>query len=380
MLESRSRDYVESRVRAGVLEQGTVDLLIAEGVGERLEREGIVHYGIELRFGGEGHRIPFDELTDGRGITIYGQQEVVKDLIAARLEAELPLRFGAEATGLAGIESETPAVTYSDDDGEHELRCDFVAGCDGFHGICREALPDGALGGARAGLSLRLARDPRRGAAVERGAHLRLQRARLRAPQPALTRAQPAVRAVRPGRRARVLAGRADLGRARPAARARRRLGARPRADRREGHRPDAQLRRRADAARPPLPRRRRRAHRPGDRGQGPQPGDRRRARARRGARRLLRRRRPLRPRLLLRDLPAPRLARSALRLVDDGDAAPLSGLRGRVPASGCSSPSSSTCAARGPPLRGWPRTTWGPRRSTTRPGRSPPSPLPAAQ
>src|SRR5919106_1449962 len=93
VLEDRDREYVEGRVRAGVLEQGTVDLLIEMGVGERLEREGLVHHGVELRFGGEGHRIPFDELTGGRGITIYGQQEVVKDLIAARLESGAPLLF-----------------------------------------------------------------------------------------------------------------------------------------------------------------------------------------------------------------------------------------------------------------------------------------------
>ena len=94
VLEARDREYVEQRVRAGVLEQGTVDLLKEMGVGERLEREGLVHHGVELRFDGEGHRIPFGELTDGRGITIYGQQEVVKDLIAARLDERrgAPLR------------------------------------------------------------------------------------------------------------------------------------------------------------------------------------------------------------------------------------------------------------------------------------------------
>jgi len=145
VLESRSRDYVERRVRAGVLEQGTVDLLIETGVGERLQREGIVHHGIELRFDGRGHRIPFDELADGRGITIYGQQEVVKDLIAARLDAGLPLLFEAEALGVEGIDGDEPTIRYRYEGRERELRCDVVAGCDGYHGVSREAAPAGAL-------------------------------------------------------------------------------------------------------------------------------------------------------------------------------------------------------------------------------------------
>jgi p-hydroxybenzoate 3-monooxygenase len=145
VLESRSREYVEARVRAGVLEQGTVDLLIETGVGDRLQDQGIVHHGIELRFGGRGHRIPFDELADGRGITIYGQQEVVKDLIAARLDTGAPLVFEAEAIGVEGIEGDSPTIRFRHRDAEHELRCDAVAGCDGYHGVCREAAPTGAL-------------------------------------------------------------------------------------------------------------------------------------------------------------------------------------------------------------------------------------------
>ena len=145
VLEARDREYVEGRVRAGVLEQGTVDLLIEMGVGERLEREGLVHHGVELRFGGRGHRIAFDELTGGRGITIYGQQEVVKDLIAARLEAGAPLLFEVEDVRPVGLDSERPALRFRHDGEEHELRCDVVAGCDGFHGVCRDAVPDGAL-------------------------------------------------------------------------------------------------------------------------------------------------------------------------------------------------------------------------------------------
>ena len=145
VLEDRDREYVEGRVRAGVLEQGTVDLLIEMGVGERLEREGLVHHGVELRFGGEGHRIPFDELTGGRGITIYGQQEVVKDLIAARLEAGAPLLFDVEDVRPVGIDGDSPTLHYRHGGEERELRCDVVAGCDGFHGVCRDAVPDGAL-------------------------------------------------------------------------------------------------------------------------------------------------------------------------------------------------------------------------------------------
>jgi p-hydroxybenzoate 3-monooxygenase len=133
VLESRSREYVEQRVRAGVLEQGSVDLLVEAGVGGRLQREGLVHHGIWLRFDGENHRVPLTELSGGRSITVYGQQEVVKDLIAARLDAGLPLLFEAEAVS---VDAEGARVRF----GDEELECDFVAGCDGFHGVCRDAV------------------------------------------------------------------------------------------------------------------------------------------------------------------------------------------------------------------------------------------------
>jgi p-hydroxybenzoate 3-monooxygenase len=145
VLEARSRDYVERRVRAGVLEQGTVDLLVETGVGDRLHREGLVHEGIELQFGGERHRIDFPSLADGRTITVYGQQEVVKDLIAARLARRGELLFEAEVVSLAGLETELPTIGFVHDGERAELRCDFVAGCDGYHGVCREAIPDGVL-------------------------------------------------------------------------------------------------------------------------------------------------------------------------------------------------------------------------------------------
>ncbi|MGZ8634274.1 MAG: 4-hydroxybenzoate 3-monooxygenase [Solirubrobacteraceae bacterium] len=145
VLEARSRDYVEQRVRAGVLEHDTVQTLTSAGVGDRLQREGLVHEGIELRFGGRGHRIDLHALTGGRTITVYGQQEVVKDLIAARLEAGGELLFEVGDTSVHDLESERPAVRYTHGGAEHELRCDVIAGCDGFHGICRPSIPEGAL-------------------------------------------------------------------------------------------------------------------------------------------------------------------------------------------------------------------------------------------
>jgi p-hydroxybenzoate 3-monooxygenase len=145
ILEARDREYVQKRVRAGVLEQGTVDLLIDMGVGERLEREGLVHRGIELRYKHEGHRIPLSDLTGGRGITIYGQQEVVKDLIDARLAFDGPLLFHVGDVSVAGVEGERPIVRFTHDGETRELACDFIAGCDGFHGVCRPSLPGGVI-------------------------------------------------------------------------------------------------------------------------------------------------------------------------------------------------------------------------------------------
>jgi len=141
VLERRSRDYVEKRVRAGVLEQGTVNLMHETGVGERLAREGLVHRGVELRFEGKGHRIAFDELTGGSTITVYGQQEVVKDLIAARLAAGARLHFEVEDVSVHDVSSSTPRLRYTVNGESVELECDFIAGCDGFHGVSREAIP-----------------------------------------------------------------------------------------------------------------------------------------------------------------------------------------------------------------------------------------------
>jgi p-hydroxybenzoate 3-monooxygenase len=145
VLETRDREYVEARVRAGVLEQGTVDLLERAGVGDRLRREGLVHHGLELRFDRRAHRIDLSDLTDGRAITVYGQQEVVKDLIAARVDAGGELLFDVDDVTLHDLEGDRPTVRFRHEGSEHELRCTAVAGCDGFHGVCREAIPAGTL-------------------------------------------------------------------------------------------------------------------------------------------------------------------------------------------------------------------------------------------
>ena len=145
LLEDRSREYVEARVRAGVIEQGVVDLLVETGAGERLVREGLVHHGIELQFAGERHRIPLSELAGGRAIVIYGQTELVKDLIRLRLDGGRPLHFEVENVSLHDLESERPLVRYFHEGRDEELECDVVAGCDGFHGICRPSVPPGLL-------------------------------------------------------------------------------------------------------------------------------------------------------------------------------------------------------------------------------------------
>jgi len=146
VLEARSRKYVEERVRAGVLEQGTVDLLTETGVGDRLKREGMVHRGIELSFLGQRHRIDLEELTGGKCITIYAQHEVIKDLIRARFAAGGQIVFEAADVLLRDLDSDTPRIEYCEQNGTaRELTCDFIAGCDGFHGIARRSIPAGVL-------------------------------------------------------------------------------------------------------------------------------------------------------------------------------------------------------------------------------------------
>jgi p-hydroxybenzoate 3-monooxygenase len=145
ILENRVRDYVIERVRAGVLEQGTVDLMHEMGVGGRLAREGMRHEGVYLAFNGDRHRIDMAGLTGGRSITIYGQNEVVKDLIAARTATGRPLHFEVSDVSVHGFDSSHPFVRYRHGGVDHELQCDFIAGCDGFHGTCRPSIPAGAL-------------------------------------------------------------------------------------------------------------------------------------------------------------------------------------------------------------------------------------------
>lgn len=143
VFESRSRQELETEVRAGVLEQGTMNLLRELELGDRMDREGAVHHGIELRFNRQCHRIPLSDLTDGQEIMLYGQHEVVKDLIKARLDSGEKIIFEAEAVGVHDLESEKPTIRYQEDGEERELQCDMIAGCDGFHGVCRASIPEG---------------------------------------------------------------------------------------------------------------------------------------------------------------------------------------------------------------------------------------------
>src|SRR5271155_4350499 len=145
VLEARSRKYVEERVRAGLLEQGTVNLLNETGIGERMKRLGLTHHGIELRFGGKGHRIDLSGLTGGSTVTIYAQHEVIKDLIAARLAAGGEIAFEADDVSIHDFDRPSPKIRYRQDGTEREVSCDFIAGCDGFHGVCRPSVPGGVL-------------------------------------------------------------------------------------------------------------------------------------------------------------------------------------------------------------------------------------------
>jgi len=141
VLEARDRAYVEKRVRAGLLEQNTVDLLRELGVGERLDREGLVHAGVYLRHHGENHHVDMAALT-GRHITIYGQQEVVKDLTGALLDREVPVHFEVKDVELHDVDSDTPRITFNHDGENQELTCEAIAGCDGFHGVSRRTIAE----------------------------------------------------------------------------------------------------------------------------------------------------------------------------------------------------------------------------------------------
>jgi len=144
VLEARSEEYVVDRVRAGVLEQGMVDLLDAIGLGVRMHREGLVHHGINISFNGTLHNINFHELT-GRAITVYGQNELQKDLNQAHRQTGRPVYYEVENLTLHDFDSPAPKIRYRYNDSDHELECDFIAGCDGFHGISRPSIPASAI-------------------------------------------------------------------------------------------------------------------------------------------------------------------------------------------------------------------------------------------
>ncbi|MEU8785777.1 4-hydroxybenzoate 3-monooxygenase [Streptomyces sp. NPDC048637] len=142
VLESRARSYVEQRQRAGILEQATVDVLRSVGAGARMDREGLVHHGIELRFDGRAHRIDFPALTGGGSVMVYAQTEVVKDLIALQLAEGGPLLFHAQVHAVEGADTDRPTIRFAHEGREQSLTCDYVVGCDGFHGVARHAVPE----------------------------------------------------------------------------------------------------------------------------------------------------------------------------------------------------------------------------------------------
>jgi p-hydroxybenzoate 3-monooxygenase len=144
ILENRSRDYIESRIRAGLLEQWAADLLVETGVGARMQREGMFHNGVYFAFAGALHHINFRELV-GKGVTIYGQQEVVKDLVARRLADGGQILFEAADVSVHDFDGKTPKVRFHHEGRAQELACDFIGGCDGFHGICRPSIPSHVL-------------------------------------------------------------------------------------------------------------------------------------------------------------------------------------------------------------------------------------------
>ena len=144
ILENRSRDYIENRIRAGLIEHWAVDLLTEVGAGARLKREGIAHWGINIGINGDLHRIDFKKLVDKR-VTIYGQQEVVKDLVEQRLAGGGPLLFEVDGVSVHDVTGARPKIRFSHNGKAQEIDCDFIAGCDGFHGICRPSIPDGVL-------------------------------------------------------------------------------------------------------------------------------------------------------------------------------------------------------------------------------------------
>jgi p-hydroxybenzoate 3-monooxygenase len=145
VLERQTGDYVLSRIRAGILEQVCIDLLDEAGVGARMHREGLVHGGFEMLFNGQRHRVDMNKLTGGKNVMVYGQTELTQDLMDARVGAGLPTVYEAQNVAVHDFDSRTPRVTYAKDGQEFEIECDFIAGCDGFHGVCRASAPRSAI-------------------------------------------------------------------------------------------------------------------------------------------------------------------------------------------------------------------------------------------
>ncbi len=145
VLERQTADYVLGRIRAGVLEQVTVDLLDHAGLGARMHREGLVHHGFELLAAGERHRIDLERWSGGKTVLVYGQTELTRDLMEARAAASLPTVYEAARVAVHGFDGASPYVTYRKDGREHRVDCDYIAGCDGFHGVCRASVPRGAI-------------------------------------------------------------------------------------------------------------------------------------------------------------------------------------------------------------------------------------------
>jgi p-hydroxybenzoate 3-monooxygenase len=145
ILERQTGDYVLGRIRAGVLEQVTIDLMDEAGVGERMHREGLVHGGFDMLFKGTRHRIDLNKLTGGKNVMVYGQTEVTRDLMDARKTAGLTTIYEAQHVQVRDFDTKSPRVTYEKDGETHEIQCDFIAGCDGFHGVCRASAPRSAI-------------------------------------------------------------------------------------------------------------------------------------------------------------------------------------------------------------------------------------------
>ena len=145
ILERVTGDYVLGRIRAGILEQVTMDLLVEAGVGTRMQRDGLVHEGFEMLFGGKRHRVDLHGLTGGKNVMVYGQTELTRDLMDARQEAGLPTVYEANNVSVKDYDTKAPRVSYEKDGKVHEIACDFIAGCDGFHGVCRASVPRGLI-------------------------------------------------------------------------------------------------------------------------------------------------------------------------------------------------------------------------------------------